>query len=443
MIDPPTAIDVVVAQCAFDIGSELHGMLLGLVMGNPMLRQVDIFVYSKCRRPHPSNSEDAAAVFLTARPWLIDEKLRAVDVRFAVKALPNTGRNDHSFAYHVARWYHTLRATTLFLKDRNLAQMDHGAMVRQARTSGFACRPEMFGWTGANELQAFSLQRYSKPRHARYRNASSLLRSGFSSLGEWLDRSDVLRDTARHLNLRSRSIWPTCLGGVFAASTAALRRIDLGTWKRIEGSLAVADNVEVGHYMERLWAVLLINPGQEPRQAAGLELVSGAEGASSQVDMQRVHTALAAMRGATMGATAMSNATALEQGCGVLSEAGYASREKGWVIGLDALGPPVRAMRAFPYHIGVQFACSHALGGMSVLDTRAQGAAGGLGAVDLVLSAMKRWPDATQMQLGTVLSCFMGVALNRRRWSEAGGIEQNLASIRSHYRNGMVYACTI
>jgi hypothetical protein len=124
-------------------------------------------------------------------------------------------------------------------------------------------------------------------------------------------------------------------------------------------------------------------------------------------------------------------------GCDVLNSASIAEVQKEWVLTAGAFETVIRAMRTFTDHMDLQYSCSLALRGMSLYHKRAQEFAGDLGAVELVVEAMKRWPLVPKMQLGVVSSSFMEFsAQNRQRWANAGGFEQNMRSIQVHYGNG-------
>ena len=248
-------VDVVVAHCIWDFAANLRDVFIKLVdqegsVGSA-LWSAYVYVYSKCAKADP------ATIFLDVRDELKNAReLQTVSMNIAIDTLPNVGRNDHTYAYHLVKRYDSLRGATFFLKDLELSRGEHGAMLLQAHRNGFACRYGDLGWTSADNLKNFSLKsNYSKIRHFRYRN-TTLVRSGYSSLGHWIDSSGVLNaSVVAYLN--ARQSWPVCLGGDFAASADALHRIDRSTWRRLELALSVGNNVEVGHYMERLWAVLL------------------------------------------------------------------------------------------------------------------------------------------------------------------------------------------
>ena len=66
---------------------------------------VSVYVYSKCAGMRRSDAEGLGAA------------LGARGASLALRTLPNRGRNDHTFATHIATHYDSLPTTTLFIKD--------------------------------------------------------------------------------------------------------------------------------------------------------------------------------------------------------------------------------------------------------------------------------------------------------------------------------------
>ena len=57
---------------------------------------------------------------------------------------------------------------------------------------------------------------------------------------------------------------PVCYGGGFSALADGVRQLPLSAWEGLRDALVRGDNIEEGHYAERLWAVLLaprLHPG--------------------------------------------------------------------------------------------------------------------------------------------------------------------------------------
>ena len=139
-------------------------------------------------------------------------------------------------------------------------------------------------------------------------------------------------------------------------------------------------------------------------------------------------------------------AETLVASCYELTEAAASYRPTEWVQRVGALKPTIQAMRMFPDHMDVQQRCSLALGAMSRYDGHLQEQAGNLGAVELMVSTTRRWSEPSdQLQLGPSTGSLLDACpLNRQRWASAGGIEQNLALIRAHYKDeaAVLSACS-
>ena len=212
------------------------------------------------------------------------------DPRVIVTTIPNVGRNDQTFAGHIATHYATLASAVMFLKD---SMTNDGASMRslerpprmmamQLVRAGFACgrRPvSLLGrpasiWHSSAELGEFTMPSdYNTAHEQNIVGQTAAFRSPVQPLRTWLQQSGVL-DPARYGRLSKQSLWPVCYGGTFAASRDSIRRTPQDSWHRLSSALSRGDNIEEGHYTERLWAVLLAPPlsrseGAELRCAAG------------------------------------------------------------------------------------------------------------------------------------------------------------------------------
>jgi len=195
--------------------------------------------------------------------------------RSVVKPLPNVGRCDHTYLYHIMKNYRHLPPLLVFVKDTD--SIHQAAMARPAREfmhsalrSGFACGQWPDEWYSIWHESA-ALLRLSKSDYnstwtqARYGplGAGGSRRSTFKSrsqnFGVWVQR---LEAELEWLNVHRRSLttarlWPVCYGAVFAATRAAISNVPYEVWHALESKLKRGDNIEESHFMERLWAVLL------------------------------------------------------------------------------------------------------------------------------------------------------------------------------------------
>jgi hypothetical protein len=61
-------------------------------------------------------------------------------------------------------------------------------------------------------------------------------------------------------NSNNYDLVPVCFGGSFITSHRTIEQSPVKNWTAIVHALSRGDNIEEGHYMERLWAQLLTPP---------------------------------------------------------------------------------------------------------------------------------------------------------------------------------------
>jgi len=213
--------------------------------------------------------------------------------------LPNVGREGHNYAHYIRTVLRNQTTTilrrkddtnedavVLFLKDnmdpRNMRQPGTWkpleATIRGAASSniGFACgmvpwqhpaaRSAYAGFAVSayadfGTLRQFRIGEYTSA--ANYKGDGVPFESQYPNLGSYYDSLDVQEGPME-------PIVPVCYGGVFAASLRSIQRRDPNLWNRIEMSLARGDNIQEGHYMERLWGAILSSP-LEPYQIEAIQ----------------------------------------------------------------------------------------------------------------------------------------------------------------------------
>eukprot|EP00980_Cylindrotheca_fusiformis_P000389 scaffold92_cov85-Cylindrotheca_fusiformis.AAC.7 len=197
-----------------------------------------------------------------------------------VEVLPNVGRCDHSYAHYMKVVLDQKLKTTgtendnalvVFLKDNVGARNLHQAglwnslsnMVEIASSeAGFACgmtphdsyKPKYKLRLSANFnqdlLKLFHIETYSSVKD--YASDEVQFKSKYRNLGEFYDHvgASVIKE----------EVVRVCFGGVFVASVKQIRKQDKKVWQTIYQALSRGDNIEEGHYMERMWAMLLSSP---------------------------------------------------------------------------------------------------------------------------------------------------------------------------------------
>lgn len=199
-----------------------------------------------------------------------------------VEKLPNLGRCDHTYAYYM----HSILDTKLdgdeensvvfFLKDDigygNIHQsgflIGFEQMLARASSpsSRFSCRIIPYecpwGWC-SNKRGIYSV----------YHNTDKLFKfymEDYSGLNKYAKDNTTPFKSPIHENMGSfvdglslekfPKLVSVCYGGVFAASVSSIKRVSKETWGKLEQDLSRGDNIEEGHFAERLWAALLTEP---------------------------------------------------------------------------------------------------------------------------------------------------------------------------------------
>ena len=88
-------------------------------------------------------------------------------------------------------------------------------------------------------------------------------------VGTWLNRSALLDDDELAAAF-AQPLWRVCFGGAFAATRSQIWARRAETWRRLSDALSRGNNIEEGHYSERLWGLLLAPPLTDDAAAAML-----------------------------------------------------------------------------------------------------------------------------------------------------------------------------
>ncbi len=216
-----------------------------------------------------------------------------------IEELPNVGRCDHSYAYYINNHLDQKVAKSeeensvvVFLKDdmdrRTVHQggqyghkhpyNDLETMIQLASSqNGFSCglrvsesirfpndtnKYSISAYHKTNTLFKFNLTDYEDNRKGfNYTSDQVKFVSDYPNLGSFY-----------HTLVTNRSSTPdivqVCYGGIFAASASALKSNDASIWKSAERRLSRGNNIQEGHYMERLWGLLLSKPLESFQVAA-------------------------------------------------------------------------------------------------------------------------------------------------------------------------------
>lgn len=161
--------------------------------------------------------------------------------------LPNVGRCDHSYLYHIVNHYDHLAPVTLFTTASAFALKHKKAILDmiilpRIGSKGYKCLGNtsiVYGDFAIEEYQATSQENKATTNKV----ALAIVRP-FSAW--WKHYFPTISLPVR-----------VVLSGVFAATREAIHATPLETWQELMKQHEVADSCEVGHYMERSWFRLL------------------------------------------------------------------------------------------------------------------------------------------------------------------------------------------
>ena len=201
---------------------------------------------------------------------------RAAPPGAILKTLDNVGRCDHTYAYHMSdliRKESTLDPdVVLYLKDTRLIHQQakfsplHTMILQAGSEVGFACGlipsiryadyltyGSFSAWHHTETLLTLKKTSYVN----KYRDGTSSQKEPFQShmhnMKDWME-------TSLKMEPPTQTIVPVCYGGMFATNARRIRQHEAELFDRLVSSLSRGDNVEEGHYAERLWATLLSAP---------------------------------------------------------------------------------------------------------------------------------------------------------------------------------------
>ena len=292
------AAEMVVSHCTISLRNLPD--VISALQAQAGVRVDAVHIYSKCGVPVEK----------------LQLRRKLPQVRIYATALSNYGRNDHTYAYHIAHFaVGTRTPLLLFMKDTNIANITQRnsdgtiarvdspvsipLMARRARRRGFACgrrpAPGWSNWHLESWFWGFALE-YHKPAHEQHsiandkwhqlavpherRTSTAVLgaaieaapfASSLRPLGAWLRGSGIF---SPELVARLTGSWtplvPVCYGGAFAVRRDRLMAVPNRTWVQAEQALRRGDNIEEGHFFERLWAALLMAPTLTTAQAVAV-----------------------------------------------------------------------------------------------------------------------------------------------------------------------------
>jgi len=166
--------------------------------------------------------------------------------------LPNVGRCDHTYLYHIVKHYHNLTNIIVFFpgsvdmdtkKPRAINILN--SIINSNYTSAY------FYGTFSNSIQElfydFKLDEWicSYEKNKLQNNENKLLKCKFRPFGIWYS----------YFFGKINAQWFTC-GGVFSIDKKDIIQNSIIRYINLLGAVRLHSNPEVGHYIERSWAAI-------------------------------------------------------------------------------------------------------------------------------------------------------------------------------------------
>jgi hypothetical protein len=175
-----------------------------------------------------------------------------VDVPDAVvKTLPNVGRCDHTFLYHIVQNYDDLADVTVFLPGSCMDEhkrMTAVTVLARAYSTGTTVLHGRRHDDVRGDMYAFELDEWvaTNAKNKALNGESKLLPAPIRPFGAWYD--------ARFPEMVDRPIKVVCYYGIFAVAREHVIQHPRSRYEALLRDLSTHSNPEVGHYMERAWA---------------------------------------------------------------------------------------------------------------------------------------------------------------------------------------------
>lgn len=248
---PLSSIDVVVAQ----YNASVEPLFRSLLLVAPVRTRV--FVYHKGSEEHMQAQSEILQGALRDFSRTLGSSSQVQNL--TVQAMPNVGRNDATYAHHIASHYDDLADLILFVKDTIWEHHYYGLAERLAH---FVARPPrgVHAWCARSTREVslnFALSYYlsegCKRSRRRYNGTKCyggdhrFALAGIRPLGKWM----------RSVGIAVVEGQMYCQGGNFAASRAAVRTWPAFRYASLNSSLStLGDNSELGHFVERSWMTI-------------------------------------------------------------------------------------------------------------------------------------------------------------------------------------------
>ena len=170
--------------------------------------------------------------------------------KVVIKRLPNIGRIDHTLAYHILENWDNLPDTLINLPGSILMCLKKGHYLNAMRKRFDIVKERYKGFYSPRFYKVnpntfnYTIDNYQAEGYCN-RNNNPFIKSEYTDFRTW---KEAIIDTRpiRYIGMR----------GMFIVSKENIQFINKEVYQNLLTSLSVGDNIENGHFAERIWAHL-------------------------------------------------------------------------------------------------------------------------------------------------------------------------------------------
>jgi len=169
--------------------------------------------------------------------------------KITIIPIENIGRIDHTLAYHIVENWENLPDTLVSLPASILMCQYKGAYLSAIRKKLEAVRTHYSGFYSPRFRKVspdfnYSIDNYQSESNCN-RNGNKFIKSEYSDFKAW--KAALIDD---------RPMRYVAMRGMFSVCKENILHIDKSIYENLITSLSVGDNIENGHFAERIWAHL-------------------------------------------------------------------------------------------------------------------------------------------------------------------------------------------
>ena len=166
--------------------------------------------------------------------------------------LPNIGKNDHTYLYHIVNNYNNLAPITIFCAGSSYENKDKWNMLsfitnKVLETSNTVMTGTIYDIPIKQRLYKFEKSNYHtrNPANAQKSGKLPLFKSSIRPFGKWYE----------NMFFGENDVHLVCYYSMFSVSADDIRKRPLSFYENLLSQFT-HPNEEVGHYLERSWAAI-------------------------------------------------------------------------------------------------------------------------------------------------------------------------------------------